>query len=526
MDKAVQTIVIVGGGAAGWITAGLLAAEHNADQSKLLVEPKLQITLIESPDVPIIGVGEGSWPSLRLTLAKIGIGETDFLRCCEASFKQGSSFRGWRCDQATTPASDSYLHPFSLPHGWQELELCRFWQAFRDEVSFADAVCQQAQLCDLQLAPKQISTPEYSFINNYGYHLNAHKFSELLQTHITEKLGVRYLRDHVQHIHSSPAGDIERLTTAQHGDLYADLFIDCTGSRSLLLGQHLAVPFIDCGAQLFNDRALAVQMPYPDANSAIASCTVSTAQPAGWIWDIALASRRGVGHVYSSAHQTTEQAAWQLQQYLTVEFGADAAATAQYREIRFQPGYYQRCWQGNCVAVGMAAGFIEPLEASALAMIEWSAKFIATHLPARRSVMAQAAKKMNLRFNQHWQQIISFLKLHYVLSHKTEHVYWRDHRDSSTIPTELTEQLACWRYQPPTAADIGYADALFPAASYMYVLFGMGFQTEYRADKPSERQKAQQLFAENQQKCRQLRTVLETNRVLLEKIARFGLAKI
>jgi 2-polyprenyl-6-methoxyphenol hydroxylase-like FAD-dependent oxidoreductase len=529
MDKALRTIVIVGGGAAGWLTAGLLAAEHNADQGKLLAEPLLQISVLESPDVPIIGVGEGSWPSLRLTLQKIGLSETDFLRCCEASFKQGSCFHGWRTDVGAGLAvgsHNSYLHPFSLPEGWQELELCRYWQPFRHEVAYADAVCQQFRLCQLQLAPKQISTAEYSFINNYGYHLNAHKFSELLQQHITTKLGVTYLRDHVAQIHQRLDGEIDRLTTAAHGDISADLFIDCSGSRSLLLGQQLAVPFVSVGQQLFNDSALAVQMPYPAPDSAIASCTLSTAKPAGWIWDIALASRRGVGHVYSSAHQTDEQAARQLEQYLTAEFGAAAAGQAQLRQLRFNPGYYQRCWQGNCVAVGMAAGFIEPLEASALALIEWSAKFIASQLPARHSQMAATANRMNQRFRQHWQQIISFLKLHYVLSEKTEHPYWLDHRASSSVPAELTEQLAYWRYQPPTAADFGYSDALFPAASYLYVLLGMGFHTEYRADKPSAQRRAQQLFAQNQQKCQQLVAALDGNRQLLEKVARYGFSKI
>lgn len=529
MDTMLRTIVIVGGGAAGWITAGLLAAEHNADQGKLLPEPPLQITLLESPDVAIIGVGEGSWPSLRLTLEKIGLSETDFLRCCEASFKQGSYFHGWRSDAETLPAhglSDSYLHPFSLPEGWQQVELCRYWQPFRTEVAYADAVCQQFRLCQLQLAPKQISTAEYSFINNYGYHLNAHKFSELLQQHISTKLGVNYLRDHVVEVHQRLNGEIDRLTTAAHGDIRADLFIDCSGSRSLLLGQQLAVPFISTSQQLFNDRALAVQMPYPAPDSPIASCTLSTAKPAGWIWDIALASRRGVGHVYSSAHQTDEQAAQQLEHYLQAEFGAVAASQAQLRPLRFTPGYYQRCWQGNCVAVGMAAGFIEPLEASALALIEWSAQFIASQLPARQSQMAAAANRMNQRFRQHWQQIISFLKLHYVLSEKTADPYWCDHRLASTIPTELTEQLAYWRFQPPSAADFGYSEPLFPAASYLYVLLGMGFETEYRAGKPSAQRQAQQLFAQNQQKCRQLVAALDSNRLLLEKVARYGFSKI
>jgi len=528
MDNPIRNIVIVGGGAAGWITAGLLAAEHNADQGVLAANPKLSITLIESPDVPIIGVGEGTWPSMRLTLQKIGIRETEFLLCCDASFKQGSKFINWR-GSAAGPGlfADSYVHPFSLPIGQQELNLCPFWLPYQHEVAFADAVCQQFQLAELGLAPKQISTAEYSFINNYGYHLNAAKFSQLLQTHITEKLAVRYIADHVVAIQSQPNGDISAIRTRDHGDIPGDLFIDCSGSRSLLLGEHLQVPWVSQQQVLFNDRALAVQMPYPTEHAAIAAFTHSTAQSCGWIWDIGLPTRRGIGHVYSSAHLGEEAAAAQLSVYLQQQFGAAAASSAEFRQLRFAPGHRAVCWQHNCVAIGMAAGFIEPLEASALAMIEWTAKTLSSQLPANKAVMGIVASRLNKAFLQHWQQIVEFLKLHYVLSQRSDHDYWQDHRAPSSIPQALQEALQLWRYQVPSAQDISHSDVLFPAASYQYVLYGMGFQTQLSgSQKPSLQRKAQGLFNENIQRIQKLKPVLDDNRSLLQKIRLHGLPTI
>ncbi|QIR14898.1 tryptophan halogenase family protein [Shewanella aestuarii] len=537
MQKAITKIVIVGGGSAGWITAGLLAAEHNADNGHLSPSPKLDITLIESPDVAPIGVGEGTWPSMRSTLQKIGISETEFLLSCDASFKQGSRFINWQTSQDSKPnlpINHSYLHPFSLPIGEPQFAIAPYWLPYQQQVSFADAVCQQDAISKLSLAPKQITTAEYSFINNYGYHLNAAKFSALLQQHCTQKLRVNHVLDHVSSINVAQqdnlpnikAGDITHVMTKQHGEIDADLFIDCSGVSALLIGQTLKVPFICQKAVLFNDSALAIQVPYADPQSPIASCTHSTAQTHGWIWDIGLPSRRGVGHVYSSSHTSDDQALTQLIDYLTPALG-DKAADINPRKLNIAPGHRQVCWQNNCVAIGMAAGFIEPLEASALALIEWTAKAVANQLPANRHTMDSIAKRVNQQFQQHWQQIIEFLKLHYVISHRSDSDYWHDHRNESSIPDALKQQLELWRYQAPNQHDFIYREMLFPAASYQYVLYGMQFDTQQPEQlKPSMKLQAQQLFTENSQKAQRLSQILPSNRELLNKLTTYGFAKI
>ncbi len=174
MQNSKIRVVVLGGGTAGWLTANLLAADHDTGENG-----NLDITLVESPDIKTIGVGEGTWPSMRTTLERIGLSETDLICECDASFKQGSLFHNW----CSADDSDHYYHPFSLPAGYQQLEFSRFWQQHRKDVDFASAATPQASICRRGLAPKQVSTPEYAFILNYGYHLNAAKFVELLTRH-------------------------------------------------------------------------------------------------------------------------------------------------------------------------------------------------------------------------------------------------------------------------------------------------------------------------------------------------------
>jgi tryptophan 7-halogenase len=199
MNDTVSRVVIVGGGSAGWLTAGVIAAEHVSAS-----QPGVEVILIESPDVSPIGVGEGTWPSMRATLQAMGVSETEFIRECDASFKQGSRFSGW-----VTGANDSYYHPFTPPQNYHETNLAVAWQDLRGTVSFADAVSPQSHICERHLAPKQIATPEYAFNLNYGYHLDAGKFAVFLQRHCVQKLGVKHLLDHVTDINAGPFGFID-----------------------------------------------------------------------------------------------------------------------------------------------------------------------------------------------------------------------------------------------------------------------------------------------------------------------------
>ncbi len=518
MNNVLKKITIVGGGTAGWLTAGIIAAEHQANDKY-----GIQLTLIESPDVNTVGVGEGTWPTMRDTLQKMGISETDLIRECDASFKQGSKFIKW----VTGAENDCYHHPFVVPQGYFETNLVGYWQTQRENISFADAVCFQPHLCKQGRAPKQKTTPEYAAVASYAYHLDAGKFAALLQKHCTEKLGVRHISDHVTATNSADNDDIASVTTQNHGDIDGDLFIDCTGFSSLLLGKHYKIPYIDKNGFLFNDSALVVQVPYADQNSPIASQTLSTAQSAGWIWDIGLPSRRGVGHVYSSAHISDDKAEKELRNYIQASLGKTKESIS-IRKISFNPGHREVFWYKNCVAIGMAAGFLEPLEASALVLVELSAAMISDELPANREIMDITAKNFNSRFSYRWDRIIDFLKLHYVLTQRTDSDYWLDNCRDETIPQRLQELLTLWRYQSPSRNDFSQIEEIFPSASYQYVLYGMDFKTQARVTtKKSENAVIGfQHFQKNTRLTNKYLAGLPSNREMINNIKQFGMQKI
>lgn len=508
----IKRIVIVGGGSAGWLTAGVLAAEHRG----------LEITLLESASVGPIGVGEGTWPTIRDTLRGIGVTETDFIRECDASFKQGSKFQRW----VRQRDDDYYFHPFVLPQGYTETNLVAGWLERHPDVPFADLVCFQPHLCAHGKAPKQAVTPEYAAVANYAYHLDAGKFGSFLRKHCVENLGVHHVLDHVIGINASENGDIASVQTREHGALSGDLFVDCTGMQSLLLGQHYGVRFNSQKHVLFNDSALAVQVPYPHDDSPIASQTISTAQSNGWIWDIGLPTRRGVGHVYSSAHTSDEAAERELRQYIERTGGPrDLPAP---RKLSFEPGYRDEFWHRNCVAIGLSAGFIEPLEASAIALIELSAAMLRDQMPATREAMDIVARRFNDAFTYRWERVIDFLKLHYVLSQRTDSDFWQDNRRAESVPERLREQLLLWRHQPPSRYDFHRVEEVFPSASYQYVLYGMGFRPD--PSRPPRRSddldRADAFFREAAALTGRMLPALPTNRALIEHIKRHGLCRI
>ena len=510
MQGVIRKVVIIGGGTAGWITAALLAAQHRGSGTR-----DLDVVLIESPDIPTIGVGEGTWPSMRMTLQKIGIHEADLVRECDASFKQGTEFIDW----SQTGGEDVYYHPFSFPAEYSSLKLANHWLDVADRASFAEFVTPQAAVISAGLAPKQTSTPEYAFNVNYGYHFDAGRFAQLLHSHAVDNLGVEYVSANVEHIESDDGGDLTGVTLDSGDTVEGDLFVDCTGQRSMLIGEHFGIGLESMKQYLFNDAAIAVQVPYAKSDDAIASVTRATAVDVGWIWDIGLQSRRGIGHVFSTAHSDEGQAMARVRAYVERTSPGIDLDELTFRTIPFEPGYRQQFWVNNCVAVGLSGGFIEPLEASALALIEQAASIISEQFPANREIMTVVAKRFNARMLYHWERVIEFLKLHYVLSQRDDSDYWRDCRDPASCPEGLWDKLTLWQQQPPWHDDAPRVDELFPSASYQYVLYGMGFKPQYEsvhgAQKEQERARVDKLLHANSERSRQMLGHLPTNRELV-----------
>ena len=210
-ERPIARVVILGGGTAGWLAACVLAASARTRGEHR------DITLIEAPDIPTVGVGEGTWPTMRGTLAAIGIDEGEFLAACDATFKQGSRFDGW----VNGGADDSYLHPFTPPPAGEPEALVAAWAARRADgaMPFAAAMTAQAAVVAANLAPRQASMPGYAGALNYAYHLDAGKFAALLKRHATGRLGVRHVAARVTRVVPGADGDIAALVTADHGEI-------------------------------------------------------------------------------------------------------------------------------------------------------------------------------------------------------------------------------------------------------------------------------------------------------------------
>ena len=487
-----REVLIIGGGAAGWMTAAYLAKHLGTFDNG---GPK--ITLLESPEIGIIGVGEGTFPTIRNILRSLGIDEAEFMRGSHATFKQGIRFDDWE----VTPERDEngemkhshYFHPFEAPY-WsrEELNLLPYW-LMQDKDSrppFAQAVTFQKKIADAGLSPKGIHQGNFQGPLNYAYHFDAHRFAGVLAK-FAKGLGVNHLSGNLTETVLDADGAIDHIATAEHGDLKADLYVDCTGFRAELIGKAMKAPFKPIRDVLFADRAMTAQVPYVKPDSKLESYTIASAHEAGWTWDISLSDRRGIGYVYSSDYTTDERAEEVLREYI----GRISDAEITPRRISFTAGYRQQQWVKNCVAVGLSAGFLEPLESTGMVLIESAVNKIVEFFPYSGPA-DMSAPIFNDLMTRRYDTIIGFIKLHYCLG-KRQEPFWVDNRKPETIPAHLRELLDLWKYRPPSRFDFVLDHESFAFFSYQYILYGMNFETDYEAARGSlqSTKLADQLFA-------------------------------
>lgn len=460
-------VVILGGGTAGWLAAAYLSRTLGMRD----------VVLVESSQIGVIGVGEGTFPTIRTTLAGLGIGEAEFLARADATFKQGVLFDGW------ATGSDSYFHPFNMPVGGEDEALLPHWIAAADPArpSWADAVTVQERLIRAGRAPKRPDDPDFSGPMNYAYHFDAARFADYLHD-ISVAAGVTRIEGTVATVERAPDGDISALNLVDGRSVEGRFFLDCSGFAAILIGGTLGAGFTSCADGLFNDRALALQVPYSAPNAPVRPYTLATAHDAGWTWDIGLSGRRGIGYVYSSRHCSDDEAEATLRRYV----GSEGAALPP-RQLRFETGYRETQWIGNCVAVGLSAGFFEPLESTGIMLIEAALKMIGDFLvpgaliPGNRATRNAAARSFNRLMSARFERIVHFLKLHYCITRRTDTAYWRDNADPVSIPEPLKDMLAQWRHRPPSRFDFIVDLETFLPPSYHYILYGMGFETQLSA---------------------------------------------
>ncbi|MES2443260.1 MAG: tryptophan halogenase family protein [Pseudomonadota bacterium] len=503
-----RSILIVGGGTAGWLTAAYLAKYLELSETG-----PIEITLLESPEIGIIGVGEGTFPTIRTTLQFLGIDESHFIRTTQATFKQGIRFDDW----VHTPADGKhshYIHPFEAPFYTEEASLVSYW-LLQDEATrppFAQAVTIQNRVAEAKRAPKRPHEGDFAGPLNYAYHFDATRLAEILAERAVA-LGVTHVQGLLNHVELDATGAIDHVVTREHGTLSADLYIDCSGFRAELIGKALGSPFKSVRHSLFTDRALACKIPYDRPDAPIESYTIAAAHEAGWTWDIGLNGARGIGCVYSSDHMSDDRAEAVLRRYI-----GETAQPIAPRLIPFEAGYREKQWIRNCVAVGLSAGFLEPLESTGVVLIEAAVGMIAELFPHNGPIDAPA-RRFNQLITARYDNIVDFLKLHYCLSQRTE-PFWRDNADPASISERLQDLLDQWRYRPPGRFDFILDLESFAFFNYQYILYGMEYKTDLspvRSDFPNVAG-ADKIFAKIRNFSERATHDLPAHRALIEQI--------
>jgi tryptophan 7-halogenase len=455
----IDSILIVGGGSAGWITANLL----NAILGKR-ADRKIAITVLESPNIPKIGVGEATVPSIRRTLQLIGLSEKDFMRATDATFKNLIRFDGWN-------SGVSYDHPFDRRARPDTDDAILAWLRSADagDNAFAKKFSLLSHIAAAGLAPKATGWPDYGSPFPYAYHLDAIKLALTLAEHGRQN-GIAHTLTNVTDVHLDERGHISAVTTDTDETFSADLYIDCTGFRSVLHKQKLGVKRQDFSKYLLCDRAATLRVPYDVYQpGALKPYTTSSARSAGWSWDIALQGRRGLGYVYASAFQSAEDAEAELR-----ALEGPHCDDLPVQHIVFKSGKSQQSWAKNCVAIGLSDGFLEPLESSGLYLIEFAAQALGEMLTFIGDDSAPFVKSFNRQMDGIYAEVLEFLNLHYCLSTRTDTPFWQAVQQREHILDSLAEKLALWKFKPPGDMDFERPLRLFSLQSYEYILFGMG----------------------------------------------------
>ena len=452
---AIRTVCVVGGGTAGWMSAAGLA-------NKLSVLG-VDITLIESDQIGTVGVGEATLPHIRFYNETLGIDEATFMRATKATFKLGIEFCDWGA------LGEAYIHPFGTygaPHEGADfhqiwLRLARAGQADRlDAYSFPVLAAEAKRFQHPQGAPDEIGS---NF--GYAYQMDSGLYAKLLRSY-AEARGVTRVEGKIGDVSLDPGTGFVRAVRLEDGrEVSADLFVDCSGFRGLLIEGALGTGYEDWRHWLPCDRAFAVQCE--DGGSGAAPYTRATARAAGWQWRIPLQHRIGNGHVYCSDFASDEAARAQLMDTL------EGAPITEPRQLRFTTGKRRRLWNRNVVAIGLSGGFLEPLESTSIHLIQEGLTHLLELFPDA-GFDPLDAEEYNRRMDLNFDRIRDFLLLHYVATRRDDAEMWRHFR-GLTLPDSLAERIEAWRQRGYL---LRYEHGTFLPPSWIAVLMGQGLHPE------------------------------------------------
>lgn len=452
-------VVILGGGTAGWMTAAVLARRLPPDAYR--------VTLIESDEIGTVGVGEATLPHIRQFNDLLGLDEAEFMRATCATFKVGIEFCDW------DRRGDLYIHPFgAFGEPWGGVEFQQHWLRLREAgretapfqgYSMAVAVAR-ANAFELPDENPESIRSTYS----YAYHFDSSRYARSLRDWAKAR-GVTRIEGRVASVErDAESGAIAALVIQSGECIEGDFFVDCSGFRSLLLGGEFGIGWEDWSQWLPCDRALAVACDH--AGDEITPYTRATARPTGWQWRIPLQHRIGNGHIFSSAFTSEDEARESLLANL------DGAPQGEPRLLRFLPGRRTSSWVGNCVAIGLSSGFLEPLESTSIFLIQAAITDLIDLMPRRGAADPRLAAEFNRLTAMQYDRVRDFLILHYLANRRAGEPLW-DYLRNMPAPDSLNHKLALFRAR---AAAPDYQFGLFSRDSWLSVLFGQGIEPEGR----------------------------------------------
>ena len=450
------SIVILGGGTAGWMTACLLQHHWGGSGTK--------VALIESSDIGIIGVGEGSTPQLKAFFETLGITEAEWMPRCNATYKAGIEFIGW----SDRPGFERYFHPFptevdgrTAPHFFYNTRARR---TGRDVHAHPDRFFLPPRLAHERKAP--VSPPNFPFVASYGYHFDAQLVGASLRDVATSR-GVEHVDAKIGSVEIDEGGNVAALVAEDGRRFEADFFADASGFRAMIIEGALKEPHRPFADNLFNDGAVVTPTPLPPEGPGV--CTRATAKSAGWIWHIPLTERIGNGYVYSSRFIDDDAAAAELREHL------ELAPDAPVRHLKMRVGRIERNWVRNCLAIGLAQGFLEPLEATALHIVLATVEsFIQT--VDRDGMTDEARAGFNDAIGRRYEGIRDYLVCHYRTAQRRDSDYWREAAAMDALSDSLKGIMTAWFTGAPLDEEVerqGIA-AYYNAVSWHCMLAGYG----------------------------------------------------
>jgi tryptophan 7-halogenase len=449
-DGPIRNIVIVGGGTAGWMAAAALARLQDNGATKII--------LIESEDIGTVGVGEATIPPIKTFNAMLGIDEMDFVAKTQGSFKLGIEFDGWH------QPGQAYLHPFA--HYGSDINAIKFhqiWLMLRSK-GMTNPI-GDFNMCEVMSRGSRFDRPStdprnVSSLSDYAYHFDAGLYANYLRNH-AETRGVKRLEGKIIRAEQRPEdGFIDAVILESGTRIEGDLFIDCSGFRGLLIEETLQTGYEDWSHWLPCDRAMAVPSTRTEP---LLPYTRSTARQAGWQWRIPLQHRTGNGYVYCSDYISDDEAA------ATLLANLDGEALGDPRPLRFTTGRRKLAWNKNVVALGLASGFMEPLESTSIHLVQEGISKLLALFPDR-SFAAHERDEYNRITATQWEQIRDFLILHYTANDRSGLPFW-ERCKAMTIPENLQQKIDLFA---GTGRLFRYQDELFAESNWTAVLIGQG----------------------------------------------------